>query len=200
MPKELLLGKLQAKFKNTSIEQNRKYLYSVLLKLVEIRAEKSLMILKATSEYRVVFLYLFWITTIFRTSILSKTNKCHHGTLGEESPGQFPRYPLHWSGPDHRTLKWAFEESVPSYCYAIKTNGRTISKVSQPASAGKWADISELQVHHYTKPEQCTWLVCSVIVISANKLSVQELNQLIGINADDRFSGNFGSSSQFSGK
>jgi len=59
MPKELLLGKLQAKFKNTSIEQNRKYLYSVLLKLVEIRAEKSLMILKATSEYRVVFLYLF---------------------------------------------------------------------------------------------------------------------------------------------
>jgi len=28
---------------------------------------------------------------------------------------------------------------------------------------------------------------------------VQELNQLIGINADDRFSGNFGSSSNLAG-
>jgi len=37
------------------------------------------MILNATSEYRVVFLYLFWITTIFQRNILFKTNKCHHG-------------------------------------------------------------------------------------------------------------------------
>jgi len=42
-------------------------------------SEKSLMILNATSEYRVVFLYLFWITTIFQRNILFKTNKCHHG-------------------------------------------------------------------------------------------------------------------------
>jgi len=36
------------------------------------------MTLKATPEYRVVFLYRFWIT-IFETNILFKTNKCHHG-------------------------------------------------------------------------------------------------------------------------
>jgi len=34
------------------------------------------MILNATSEYRVVFLYLFRITTILQTSILFKTNRC----------------------------------------------------------------------------------------------------------------------------
>jgi len=41
-------------------------------------AEKLLLISGATSEYRVVFLYLFWITTIFQTNILFKTNKCHY--------------------------------------------------------------------------------------------------------------------------
>jgi len=46
------------------------------------------MILNATSEYRVVFLYLFWITTIFQTGISFKTNKWHHeGGLGAESRG-----------------------------------------------------------------------------------------------------------------
>ena len=52
------------------------------------------MILNATSEYNVVFLYLFWITTIFQTNILFKTSKCHHGgPLGAESPGQLPPLP-----------------------------------------------------------------------------------------------------------
>jgi len=35
------------------------------------------------------------------------------------------------------------------YCYAIKTNNRTIrSRHSQPTSAGKGGDTSELQAHH----------------------------------------------------
>jgi len=52
------------------------------------------MILNATSEYRVVFLYLFRITTIFQTNILFKTNKCHHGgPLRAEGPGQLPPLP-----------------------------------------------------------------------------------------------------------
>ena len=44
-------------------------------------------------------------------------------------------------------------------CYAIKTNSRTIrSQVTQPASAGKGADMSELQAHHCMTPDQWTWL------------------------------------------
>ena len=58
------------------------------------------MILNAASEYRVVVLYLFWITTIFQTSVHFKTNKCHHGgPLGLEVPGQFPPPPLIWPWP-----------------------------------------------------------------------------------------------------
>jgi len=54
-----------------------------------------------------------------------------------------------------RNLKWTFEDLSPGYCYAIKTERRTIrSKVSQPASAGKGADTSELQDHHCMAPEE----------------------------------------------
>jgi len=42
-----------------------------------------------------------------------------------------------------------------SYCYAMKTNSRKIrSQVWQPTSAGKGADMSELQAHHCMTPEQ----------------------------------------------
>ena len=41
------------------------------------------------------------------------------------------------------------ERLLSCYCYATKTNSRTIpEQVSQPASAGKGADMSELQSHH----------------------------------------------------
>jgi len=64
----------------------------------------------------------------------------------------------------------------------MKTNSKTIlSQVSQPASASKAADMSELQAHHCITPEQYTWLFCSASVIPANKPLLQELNQLIGI-------------------
>jgi len=59
------------------------------------------MMLNAT-EYWVVFLYLFWITTILRMNILFQTNKCHHGApLGVEGPGQLLPYP-----PLIRTCPW----------------------------------------------------------------------------------------------
>jgi len=67
------------------------------------------------------------------------------------------------------------------FCYAIKTNTAIRSRVSQFASAGKEADMSELQADYGMTPEQWTWLLCSVSVILANKLSLQELHQLIGI-------------------
>jgi len=64
----------------------------------------------------------------------------------------------------------------------MKTNSKTIlSQVWQPASAGKEADMSELQAYHCIKPEQRTWLLCSVSVIPGNKLPLQEINQLIRI-------------------
>ena len=77
------------------------------------------MILKATSEYRVVSLYLFWITTIFQTNVLFKTNKCHHGgPLGAEGQGQLPPLPppLNPALPVATGLlqvcSWAFEKSA----------------------------------------------------------------------------------------
>ena len=82
----------------------------------------------------------------------------------------------------NRTLKRAFEDLLPCYCYALQIYSRTIrSQVSQPASAGKGADMSELQAHHCVTAEQFTWLLCSVSVIPVNKLSLQKLNQVIGI-------------------
>jgi len=36
--------------------------------------------------------------------------------------------------------------------------------------------MSELQAQHCMTSEQGTWLLCSVSVIPANKLSLQELN------------------------
>jgi len=41
--------------------------------------------------------------------------------------------------------------------------------------------MSELQAHHCMTPEHRAWLLCSVSVLPANKRSLQELNQLIGI-------------------
>ena len=42
----------------------------------------------------------------------------------------------------------------------------TVSGISQPSSN----IVSELQAHHWMTPEQWTWLLCSVNVISENKL------------------------------
>jgi len=46
---------------------------------------------------------------------------------------------------------------------------------------GKGADMSELQAQHCMTLEQWTWLLRSVSVALANKLLLQEINQLIGI-------------------
>ena len=46
----------------------------------------------------------------------------------------------------YRNIKWTFEDLLPCYCYAIKTNSRTIrSRLSQPTSAGEGGYMSELQ-------------------------------------------------------
>jgi len=58
-----------------------------------------------------------------------------------------------------RNVKWTFEDLLPCYCYAIKTNDRTIrSQALQPASAaaGEVADMSKLQAHLRMAPEQRT--------------------------------------------
>jgi len=82
----------------------------------------------------------------------------------------------------HRNIKWTFADLLPCYCYAIKTNSRKIrSRLSQPTSAGKGGDMSELQAHHCTTLQLWTWLLRSVNFIQAKKLSLQESNQLIGI-------------------
>jgi len=62
------------------------------------------------------------------------------------------------------------------------------SQVSQSASEGIGAYISELQAHHCTIPNQWTWhvtkpmnLLCSESVIPESKLSLQESKQLFRI-------------------
>jgi len=82
----------------------------------------------------------------------------------------------------YRNIKWTFADSLPCYCYATKTNRRTIRlRLSQPTIAGKGGDMSELQPHHYMTLQLWTWLLCSVSFIQARKLSLQDSNQLIGI-------------------
>jgi len=46
----------------------------------------------------------------------------------------------------YRSTKWTFADLLQ---YAIKTSSRTISsRLSQPVSAGKRGDMSQLQGHH----------------------------------------------------
>jgi len=76
------------------------------------------MILNATSEHRVVFVYLFWITTIYQTKILFETNKCHHGgPLERRTRRNCPHWPplirpcIHlWSLHD-AIITWSMEPS-----------------------------------------------------------------------------------------
>jgi len=59
----------------------------------------------------------------------------------------------------------------------IKTDSETTrSQVWQLTPAGKGADMSKLQAQHYMTPEQSTWLLCRVSIVSANKLLLQEIN------------------------
>jgi len=81
----------------------------------------------------------------------------------------------------HLNLKCIFEYLLPCYCYATKANSRTIRlQVSQPASAGREANLVNCQLitawHQNSEPD-----TCSGSVISANKLLLQELTQLIKI-------------------
>jgi len=56
----------------------------------------------------------------------------------------------------------------------MKVNFRTIrTQVSQPASAGNVADMSELQAQNCMTSQQWTRLLCSVSVISESKPSLQ---------------------------
>ena len=81
----------------------------------------------------------------------------------------------------HRNIKWTFADLLPCYCYAIKTNSRTIrSRLSQPTSAGKGGDMSELasSSQHDTITVNLTLVQCEFH--TGKKLSLQESNQLIG--------------------
>ena len=72
---------------------------------------------------------------------------------------------------NYRNLKWTSEDSLPCYCYTIKTNSRSACKFRNlPLQANKWGEMSELQAHYCMTPEQWTLLLCSLSVIPANKL------------------------------
>jgi len=80
---------------------------------------------------------------------------------------------------NHRDLQRIFEYLLQCYCYATKANSRTVrSRVSQSASAGEEADLVNCKLitvrYENSEPDSC-----AVCVISANKLSFQELTELI---------------------
>jgi len=76
------------------------------------------------------------------------------------------------------TVTWSEHLKIWGYVFVVQYRPTTNrSQVSQPASAGQEANMS----HHCMTPQEWTWLSCSVWVISANKLSSQEVDQLIGI-------------------
>jgi len=56
-----------------------------------------------------------------------------------------------------------------------------IVPLATPMPAGRGADMDKLQAQHCMTPEQWTWLLCRVSVVPANKLSLQEINHIIGI-------------------
>ena len=52
--------------------------------------------------------------------------------------------------PRYRNFAQTFEDSLPCYCYAAKTNGRTIrSQVSQAASGGIWVNCKLITGWHH---------------------------------------------------
>jgi len=87
-----------------------------------------------------------------------------------EARGPMQPHRLHWLKADparhkwsgymrqnacHRDLKGIFEGLLPCYCYATKANSRKIrSRVSQLASVGKGANMSELQAYNCMLPKQ----------------------------------------------
>jgi len=67
----------------------------------------------------------------------------------------------------YRNLKWTF---VAMLLLRNEVQFRTIcTQVSQPASAGSGADMSELQAQNCMTPQHWTRLLRSVSVISENK-------------------------------
>jgi len=82
----------------------------------------------------------------------------------------------------YRDVKWTFEDLLPCYCYAIKTNSRTTVRDfrNQPLQAkeGTWVNYKLITAWHYIcEPDSCAvW-----VSYRQKKLSLQESNQLIGI-------------------
>jgi len=94
-----------------------------------------------------------------------------------------PVSPLADAHAYHCNFKCIFEDLLPCYCYATKANNRTIrSRVSQPASADKEVEKVNCKLitacYQNSEPDSCA---VSVSVISANKLSLQEVTQLTRI-------------------
>ena len=88
MPKQRYLEKVTSKIQIFSLNKTETiYNQWWLLKLTESHTcSKIINDTQRTSEHRVLFLYLVWITAIFQTNMIFKTNKCHHGVPGAIAP------------------------------------------------------------------------------------------------------------------
>jgi len=127
--------------------------------------------------------FKFEATTLYQYEILLFIWKSHTKYVGE------PQFAHHWFEPTwltamrshclaalpakmsafnrhmqqnayHPILKCIFEDLLPCYCYARKANSRTIcSRVSQPASAGKEADLVNCKLitacYQNSEPDSC---------------------------------------------
>ena len=76
----------------------------------------------------------------------------------------------------HRNLKWTF---VVMLLLRNESHFRTNrTQVSQPASAGSGADMSELQTQNCMAPQQWTRILRSVSVIPENKTVIARIRSI----------------------
>jgi len=70
------------------------------------------------------------------------------------SPAKTTTFNSHMQRSAYNYLKLTFVDLLACYFYAVKTNDKAIRlPVSQPASTGKGANMSEMQAHHCMKAE-----------------------------------------------
>jgi len=108
---------------------------------------------------------LMLLFTKYKTTCLTIISiYCLAASPAKDVWGQQPHLEKHINC---RNLKWTLEGSLPYYCYAAKSNSRTMrSQVSQRESADEGTNMSALQAHHCITPEQSSsWLLCSVSAI-----------------------------------
>jgi len=90
-------------------------------------------------------------------------------------------FPTCGKTPSTIKLKWTLEQFLPCYCYAINTNDKAMRFQfhNLPLQQKERAWVNSMLISAWNQ-NSTNRLLCSVSVMPENKLSMQELNHLIG--------------------